>query len=203
MIEEIASDYLIQYGYFFIFLATAMENIPFVGIFLPGEVVVVAAGFFAATGELDISLVFLVAAFGGIVGNNIGYWVGRYGGRPLIEGLADRFHIDSRHVKSAEAYFDSHGSKTVFIGRYMAGLKALVTTLAGAAHMNYGVFLLYSSAGIISWTIIALILGFFFGQYFDAVLSVLQTVGWVLPVLMIIILIAFLIIRRRNKRNND
>ena len=203
MIQDLASEYLVQYGYYFLFLTTALENIPFVGLFLPGEVIVVAAGFFAATGKLDITLVFLVAVFGGIVGNNIGYWLGRYGGRPLIERLADRFHIDRKHIKSAEDYFDSHGSKTVFIGRYIVGLKALVATLAGAAHMNYGVFLLYSTAGIISWTIIALILGFFFGEYFDVVLSTLKAIAWVIPFLLVIILSALWIIRRRNKKNND
>jgi len=202
MIPNLASEYFVRFGYVFLFLAAALENIPFVGLFLPGEVIVVAAGFFAATGEFDIVLVFLVATIGGIVGNNVGYWLGRYGGRPLIEGLADRLHIDKKHVKSAEDYFDSHGSKTVFIGRFIAGLKAFVTTLAGAAHMNYGVFLLYSTAGIISWTIIALILGFFFGQNLDAILSVLKTIGWFIPVLMFLAIIALWILRRRNKKNN-
>lgn len=201
MLLDEVGKYLAAFGYYFLFLATAFENVPFVGLFLPGEVIVVAAAFFAARGELDISAVFGVAVLGGIVGNNVGYWLGRYGGRPFIERLAERFRFDRKHVVAAEEYFDGHGAKTVFIARYIAGLKAFVTALAGASHMNYAVFLSYSSAGIISWTFIAVVLGYFFGQYFNTVISILKTSGWVIPLIIILLLIVVWLRRRRKIRD--
>lgn len=193
-----ASVYLSAYGYYFLFIAVIVENIPFIGLFMPGEVIVVAAGFFAARGELQLLPVILISIIGGIIGNNIGYWLGHRGGRPLIERLTVRFHIDEGHIKFAEDYFDRHGSKTVFFGRYMAGLKAFITALAGAARMDYRVFLFYSTAGIISWTLLAALLGYFFGEYFDVILGVFKAIGWGSLAIFIIVIAFFFWWRRRK-----
>ncbi|HEX21189.1 MAG TPA: DedA family protein, partial [Actinobacteria bacterium] len=127
---DIITGYLTIYGYYFLFLATVIESIPFIGLVFPGEVIVVAAGFFAAGSELSLLPVLVIASLGGIVGSNIGYALGFWGGRPLVDRWAHRFHVTDEHIRFAEDYFDNHGAKTVFFGRYMAGLKAFITVLA-------------------------------------------------------------------------
>lgn len=194
---QTASGYLQAYGYYFLFLASVIENIPFAGLLMPGEVIVVAAGFFAARGDLKLFAVIIVASFGAEIGNNIGYYLGYRGGRPLVEHLSERFHIEEQHIKFAEGYFDRHGSKTVFFGRFMAGIKAFITALAGAAHMEYGIFLIYSTAGILSWTLLATLLGYFFGRYFDVVLAILKAIGWGSLAIFIIIIAAVYWWRRK------
>lgn len=196
---QTGSQYLSAYGYYFLFLAAVLENVPFVGLFMPGEVIVVAAGFFAARGELRLLMVIVVAVVGGIMGNNFGYWLGYYGGRPLIERLAKRFHVDHGHLKYAEEYFENHGSKTVFFGRYMAGIKAFITALAGASRMDYGIFLSYSSLGIISWTLLAALLGYFFGEYFDLILSIFKAIGWGSLAVFSLIIVAVYWWRRKKR----
>jgi len=192
-------NYLTIYGYYFLFLATVIESVPFVGLVFPGEVIVVAAGFFAARRELSLLPVLLIASLGGIVGSNIGYALGFWGGRPLVERWAHRFHITEEHIKSAEKYFERQGAKTVFFGRYMAGIKAFITALAGAAKMEYGLFFVYSAAGVISWTILAGLLGFFFGQYFDIVIEIIKAVGWA-SLFIFILIIAIAYWWRRSRR---
>ncbi|MCK4267395.1 MAG: DedA family protein, partial [Actinomycetia bacterium] len=106
------------YGYYFLFFATLLENVPFVGMFLPGEVIVLAAGFFAAQGQLDLAAVIVVACFGAMSGSGLSYFLGRQGGRQLIESIAVKFRVDPSKLDDADKYFDSHGALTVFIGRY-------------------------------------------------------------------------------------
>lgn len=198
MLDTVA-NYLTIYGYYFIFLATLIESMPFIGLAFPGEVIVVAVGFFAARGELSFIPALIIAACGGIAGSNIGYALGFWGGRPLLDRWARRFHVTQEHIKFAEDYFERHGAKTVFFGRYMAGLKAFIIALAGAARMRYSLFFLYSTAGVISWTILAGLLGFFFGQYFDVVVEIVQAIGWgSLFIFLFIIAIAYW--RRRSRK---
>lgn len=195
---ELLISYFIEYGYFFLFFATLMENIPIIGVLAPGEVVVVAAGFFAASGEFDITAVIAVAAAGAIVGTNIGYLIGRHGGRPLIEGLSSRLHLDGDKVRQSEAYFDTKGPRTVFFGRYVAGAKALVPAFAGAAKMKYWLFGVYALLGIITWTLAASLLGYFFGSYWKELIFYIKAFGWVL-LLIVVAALAWRIYRARAR----
>ena len=181
-------SYFTEYGYYFLFLATLLENIPIIGVLTPGEVVVVAAGFFAASGEFDIAAVIAVSVAGAAVGTNIGYFMGRHGGRPLIEKLSSAFHLDGDKVRQAEAYFDTKGPHTVFFGRYVAGAKAMVAALAGAAKMKYWLFSVYALLGIISWTLLASLLGYFFGSYWQQLIFYIKAFGWLLFVVGVSIL---------------
>lgn len=193
---ELLISYFTEYGYYFLFFATLIENIPIIGVLTPGEVVVVAAGFFAASGEFDITAVIAVAGAGAIVGTNIGYLIGRHGGRPLIEGLSRRFHLDGDKVRQAESYFDTKGPQTVFFGRYVAGAKAMVAALAGAAKMKYWLFSFYALLGIITWTLAASFLGYFFGSYWQELIFYIKAFGW----LLLLILVAALAWRFYRKR---
>jgi len=196
------STYLTLYGYYFLFFATLIESVPFIGLFFPGEVIVVAAGFFAARGDLALLPVLIVASVGGIVGSNIGYALGYWGGRPLIDRWAHRFNVTEEHIKFAEDYFERHGSKTVFFGRYVAGLKAFITALAGTTKMEYGIFFIYAAAGIISWTLLAGLLGFFFGQYIDVIVDIIKAIGWVSLVIMLLVFVIAYWWRRKKQEKN-
>ncbi len=195
---ETVQSLFISYGYYFLFFATALENIPVIGAFMPGEVIVVAAGFTAASGELELSKVILIATGGAFIGSNISYLMGRWGGRALIERIAKRLRMDGDRLDAADRYFSNHGPITVFVGRYMSGIKAFIPALAGAHHMPFGRFLVFSSLGIITWTIAASLLGFYFGQNWGALMRVFKAVGWLIPAVILLGALALVYFRRRR-----
>ncbi len=189
----------IAFGYFFLFAATALENIPVVGAFMPGEVIVVAAGFAASSGDFELPIVILIACAGAFVGSNISYAIGRWGGRSLIERIAVRLGMDGGKLDAADSYFQTHGPITVFVGRYLSGVKAFIPALAGAHHMPFGKFMFFSTLGIVTWTVIAAYLGFYFGQNWETLVGVFKAVGWVIPALVVLVVGLIWLINRRRR----
>ena len=188
------------YGYYIVFLGLFLENSAFIGLVMPGESVLLAASFYAARGDFDIISVILFGSLGAAVGNIIGYYIGLKGGRPFIERFGRRFHISEARIKTAEDYFDSHGGKTVFIGRFVSGVRVFVSPLAGAARMNFGKFLLNTVLAVILWTAGICILGYVFGQNWDLLLKILERVGWgALGLVVVIVILIYFLERRRRE----
>jgi membrane protein DedA with SNARE-associated domain len=141
---------LLEYGLVLLFGLVAIES---AGIPLPGEAALVAAALLSQSGKLhhSIEVVIAVAAAGAIVGDNVGYWLGREGGRALLQKTPIvRDHFE-RVLPRAELFFARHGSKTVFIGRFVAVLRVTAAWLAGISRMPWWRFILWNAAGGIAW----------------------------------------------------
>jgi membrane protein DedA with SNARE-associated domain/membrane-associated phospholipid phosphatase len=150
-----------SYGYAIVFVFVAIESL---GIPLPGETVLVTAGALAALGHLSIWWVIAIAAAGGITGDAAGYWIGRLGGLPLLKRYGRLVHFDEVKLARVRSFFNRHGPKTVFLGRFIALLRTWAALLAGTAEMSYGVFTLYNVMGGITWAALFGTLGYVFGQ---------------------------------------
>lgn len=159
--HETLANLLESYGYLAVFLLIALESF---GIPLPGETALVTAAAFAASGRLSIYWVIVVAAAAGIVGDNGGYWIGRKGGLRVIKRYGRTLHIDEAKIEHARKFFDRHGAKTVFIGRFIALFRTWAALLAGVGKMRYSVFMLYNALGGITWATIFGALGYIFGR---------------------------------------
>jgi membrane protein DedA with SNARE-associated domain len=118
---------------------------------VPGETALISAGVLAATGRFDIVLVIVVAATAAIIGDNIGYWLGRIGGRKLLM----RWGFIARHAERAlpagERFFAKHGGKTVFFARFIFGLRVFGAWIAGMTKMKWLRFLFWNAVGGICW----------------------------------------------------
>jgi len=195
-------DFLIRYfdmyGYYIVFLFLLMENLFVIGLVVPGETVLLLASFVAAQGNLNIYYVIITAAVAAILGNITGYVIGRKGGRPFIKRYGGRL-VSPEKIDAAEEYFAIHGPKTVFIGRFAAGVRVFVPLIAGASKMNFGKFLIYTIAAVVSWTVGIGLLGFFFGQNWR-LLSKLVGNFSLIVLAVVIALSALYIIRRRRGR---
>jgi membrane-associated protein len=132
------------------------------GIPLPGETALIAAGLLAHSGKLEIELVILIAAAAAIIGDNIGYVIGRKGGRKLLEMPGPLEHHRRKVIEHGQPFFDKHGPKAVFFGRWFAGLRIAAAWLAGINHMDWRSFLLWNALGGIVWAT-AVGLGAYFG----------------------------------------
>jgi undecaprenyl-diphosphatase len=134
------------YGALFAFVFAESAGAP-----VPGETALLAAGLLARTGHLALPLVIGVAAGAAILGDNLGYWIGRRGGRSIL--LRDGFLADHRRraVTKADTFFARHGGKTVLIGRWVPGVRVVGAVLAGASAMPWRRFLVFNALGGLSW----------------------------------------------------
>src|SRR5579859_7514704 len=170
---------IIGYPAVAIFVMIESSGIPF-----PGETMLLLAAFYAgATHQLQIPIVIACAAFGAIIGDNIGYVIGRTGGRAIVVRFGKYVFLKPEHLDRAEAYFANHGDKTVFFGRFIAVLRAWAAFLAGVNHMHWRTFLFYNAAGGILWATIFGSLGYVAGRYlhdnFAQVEQLAGTIGWI------------------------
>jgi membrane protein DedA with SNARE-associated domain len=150
-----------DYGLIALYLIVMLES---GGVPLPGETALIAAGIFASRGDLPIAGVIAVAAAGAIVGDNLGYWVGRTGGRKLLERLGPLARWSERVLPWSERFFHRHGSKTVFLGRFFAVLRVTAAWMAGVSRMPWWRFLAWNAAGGICWALLVGLLSFYFGH---------------------------------------
>src|SRR5215469_1667335 len=183
------------------FIMVESSGIPF-----PGETMLLLASFYAAIShQLQIPLVIACAAFGAIIGDNIGYLFGRTGGRVFVERYGKYVFIKPEHLALAEVYFARHGNKTVFFGRFFALLRAWAAFLAGVNHMNWRTFLIYNATGGVVWATIYGTLGFIAGRFFHdnfaQVERLASALGWFgSAVLLFAVLAIVFIIRLRRHR---
>jgi membrane protein DedA with SNARE-associated domain len=148
------------YGYFVIFVPVMLET---AGLPLPGETILLLSGVAASTGRIDPWIAILVGSAAAIIGDNIGYAIGRYGGRRVVLRLAHIGRIESS-LAWGERFFARHGGKTVFMARWIFGLRIFGAWIAGMVHMPWRVFFFWNAAGGITWCASVIGLGYFFGN---------------------------------------
>lgn len=195
-------EYFETYGYLLVFLFLLLENFIVLGLIVPGETVLLVASFLAATGRLNIFYVIATAAAAAILGNNIGYLLGREGGRRLVERFGGRL-VTPERLRAAEAYFDAHGPKTVFIGRFAAGVRVFIPALAGASKMAYSKFLFYTVTSVLIWTTAAGLLGYFFGRNWQTLARLLGRLSWLVLGIILAVFVYLLIRKRRQPRKES
>ncbi len=172
------------------------------GIPLPGEICLVSAALLAAAGSIDIGWVAVAASVGAIVGDSIGYAIGRRGGRSMLERLGRRFpaHLGPDQLARAERTFERHGAWAIFFGRFVALLRVLAGPLAGALRVPYPKFLLANAAGGVVWAGGTSLVVYAVGQAAERWLAGFSWVALVLAVLFGIGTTLFLRSRARRDR---
>jgi membrane-associated protein len=188
-------------GYLIITAAVLMERSIFVGLIVPGDVILALGGVYASQDQMSLAWVIAIGIVAAIVGESIGYWLGRkYGMRlirrlPLVrrlEGLLDR----------SEDYFRKHGGQTVAIGRYATAAGAFIPFTAGIARMPYRRFLLFDVPAIVVWAVAISVFGYVFGRNLVFIDKVISRFGYaVLGLAVVFILAGFLWRRRQDRRS--
>jgi membrane protein DedA with SNARE-associated domain len=171
------------------------------GVPLPGETTLVAAALLASQGDVNIVLVIAAAATGAIVGDSIGYFIGRKAGRGLFERLGRRtHHFSDERIAKAEKYFHKYGVWTVFFGRFVALLRIFAGPMAGMLRMPYPQFLAANAAGGIVWSTTIGVVAYKVGDNADKIFG--QVSVWALVVIAVVIVAAYTVykLRRRTSR---
>ena len=169
------------------------------GVPVPGETAVIFAGLAAASGRLSIVAVIVIAAASAIVGDNVGFVIGRRGGRALLE-RPGRFAAQRRRVlEIGDPFFERHGPKAVFLGRWITGLRVWTSWLAGASDMSWPTFLVFNALGGTAWATSVGLAAYYGGHGVEHVFSDIGLYG--IPV-AVVVFVAFALWwwRRRRRR---
>ncbi len=191
-----------NWGYALIFLAPFLESSAFLGVLVPGETVVVLAGFLASHGYLELGYCMIVIALGAILGDSTGYALGKAFGRDYFSRHERLFLFRREHLQKVEGYFARHGGKTVFWARFVHLLRALTPFTAGMSAMPYGRFALFNVAGAIIWTVCFISLGYFFGQSWQFVEKWAGRAG-VFALFMILVIALFVYLYEKLSENRE
>lgn len=198
---EFVTDLLLAHGYLVIFVGAALDNF---GLPASGDIVLFAGGFLANGGLAALPLVMLSAALGALVSDNAVYWIGRYGGRPVVDRILKTrllsFLLDARSIGKVERYFEEHGRKTIFAGRFGPGLRSMTPLFAGVSQMKYRNFLPYNLAAVAVWSTVYGTIGYVFGEYWSELLAVARSVGYGFVALVAFFLILYVLRRRRRRK---
>ncbi len=188
-------------GYLGIFLIIAAESGMFIGFFLPGDTLLFTAGILAATGYLNLYALVAIVAAGAILGDQVGYAIGRKYG-PKIFKREESFWFKKERVEQAAVFFEKYGKKTVVFARFVPIVRTFIPVVAGVGKMDYADFLKYNILGGILWGGSVTLLGYFLGEVIPNIDS------YLLPLIGLIVVISVLpgvisFFHARMKHNHD
>ena len=182
-----------------VFLVPALEASVFLGFVFPGETAVVFGGAVAGQHHASLAAVAVAAVLGAVIGDTIGFFVGRRFGEWLVGHTAGRF-VKAENIARARAYVARRGGRAVFLGRWTAVLRALVPGTAGMAGMHYGLFLRWNLAGGTVWAVACAVAGWAAGASWSHVVKVIDRAGLVGIAAIVVVVVAVVLVRRRRER---
>jgi membrane-associated protein len=172
----------------------------FLGFVLPGETAVLLGGFLASTGRFSVIILGVVVVVAAVVGDSVGYEVGRRFGPRILSSRWFRKH--QQRVEGARAFLDGRGAPAVFIGRFTAFLRAVVPGLAGVSRMRYRRFLAYNAAGGLVWGVGVVVAGYVAGSSYQQVAGWLGRGGAVGVAVIVVGALVVWHLRRRHRRQD-
>jgi membrane protein DedA with SNARE-associated domain len=199
VVASLLDHLLTNFGYLAVFALIGIESL---GVPAPGETMLVTASVYSgATHNLGIVGVIAAATAGAVIGDNIGYAIGRVGGYRLLLRFGHRVRVKESHLKVARYMFDRHGGKVVFFGRFVALLRTYAAFLAGVGHMEWRRFLVANAAGGVVWAIVFGLLGYYGQKAFERLSTPINVTLGAIGVAGIVLVTLYL--RRRTERLTD
>jgi len=186
-----------QHGYLTVACALLLEN---AGVPVPGETILLFASFLAFHHHLNIGVIIVVAIIACTMGDNLGYLIGSWGGRPLLERWKRVFHIKDEHIHRGEDLFRRFGSFTIFFARFVFGMRVIAGPLAGVLSMPWKSFALFNFLGAAVWVTVISLVGYSFGRHWRAMMHFMHRMNLILVLLLAVIGLIVWWRRRRRSR---
>jgi membrane protein DedA with SNARE-associated domain len=179
---------LVHYGYWAVAAALLLEN---AGLPLPGETVLLLASLLAYTEQdLQLGWIVVVGTAAATAGDNLGYAIGHYGGRPLLERYRYIFHVDDVAVERGEKLFDRYGALTILFARFVFGLRVLAGPMAGVLRMPWKRFAVFNLLGAALWVTVISFAGYSFGRHWRLLMHFMKRFDIALGVAFVLIVAA-------------
>ena len=192
---ETVRHFLLAWGYWAIAIALLLEN---AGVPVPGETILLLAS--AASyqqHQLRCPWIVAVGTSAATTGDNIGYWIGRRGGRPLLDRWKHLFRVHDKHISTGEALIEKHGPVAIFFARFIAGARIFAGPLAGVLNMHWPRFAFFNFLGALTWVTLIASIGHLFGSQLDRVMKWMRDANWIILVVVTVGLLALWWHRRR------
>lgn len=157
-------DLFARYGYAVVFAGVFLEN---AGLPVPGETALLAGSALAKYGRLSLPWVIVLAVCGAILGDNLGFLIGRSGGRPVLKRHGWKIGLTEYRLNEFDRFFARHGAKTIFFARFVTGLRVFGAVLAGASGLSWRKFLFYNATGAIVWATVIGVAGYALAYSWD------------------------------------
>jgi membrane protein DedA with SNARE-associated domain len=188
-----------HYGVWAILLLVLVEDF---GIPVPGETVLIAGAIFAGSGQLNVVAVGVVGFAAAVIGDNIGYAIGRFGGRALVERWGRYIFLTAERLDKAEAFFNRQGGKIITVARFIEGLRQANGIIAGISEMRWLRFLAFNALGAALWVGTWVSAGYFAGQHITAIYDDVTTYSLYAAIAAVVVIAGWIAYRVRKHRRS-
>jgi membrane protein DedA with SNARE-associated domain len=192
-------DLFTKYGYGAVVVGVLLEG---AGVPIPGETMLLAGAVLAHSGRLSLPLVVLSAICGGLAGDNLGFFIGRRGGRWIVERYGAPLGLTPERMAEFDRFFERHGPRTIFVARFVTGLRVVCAVLAGGSGISWPIFAIYNAAGVATWSVAIGLVGYLVGESWSRLERLVGTTGLVLLAGAILVG-GFLIFRARRAHTSS
>ncbi len=192
---ETIRRFIVEWGYWGVAAGLLLEN---AGLPVPGETILIIASVISYnTDELQLPWIIVIGTVAATTGDNIGYWIGRKGGRPLLERWKRFFHVREKHIAQAEGLIEKYGAVSIFFARFITGARVIAGPLAGVLRMEWRRFAVFNFLGAIVWVTTIAGVSHLFGSQLDRLLDWMKEANYLILVVVVVFLV-FLWFRRRR-----
>ncbi len=198
LMERLPIHVLSYWWYWIILLATVLESSPILGLLIPGQLIVMLGGFLAKEGVLDLGDVILIAGIGAVLGDLIGYLLGKRYGESFITKYGKYLFFKKSHFEKTKELMKNHAGKTLVIGRFNSLTRAFAPFVAGSTNVSFSRFLTYNIIGGISWAISFGLIGYTFGKSYEVASEYIGKFIFIAIVLSILIIYLYKFINKRR-----
>jgi len=194
---NVVGTYLGHYGYWAVLLLVLLEDF---GIPVPGETILIAAAIYAGAGRLNVVVVGLVGFVAALIGDNIGFAIGHFGGRALALRWGKYIFLTEERLDKAEVFFARHGGKIIVVARFIEGLRQANGIIAGIAGMRWLRFLAFNALGAALWVGTWVSLGYLAGNHITAIYHGITQYSYYVLIAVVVVLVAYIVWRLRRRR---
>ncbi|MEW6552793.1 MAG: DedA family protein [Actinomycetota bacterium] len=191
-----------NWGYPIVFAGVFLESIFLTGWIAPGTTVILIGGFFASQGDLNIYMIWVTSVVAALLGDNVGYFIGRRMGRRVMERYGEKPR-PPRGLEASQRFFARYGGVTVLFGRMVSGVDAFIPLTAGTSGMPHWKYMAYDFPGVMLWSGIFCALGYFFGEHWETIDKVIGWLGWGSLAVIAMVVTVFILFRRRSRKREQ
>lgn len=188
---------LTDYLYIVVFLAALLESTPVIGTFTPGTLFFLFFGYSASVNGINLPVIILIASVGAVVGDVLGYILGKYGSGWMIR---NKKLLKEVHIEQGRGFFSKHGGKSILLGRFVGPIRPIVPLIAGSIHMGFQKFLFWNILGAFLWSALYMTLGYFFGAHARTIEHYVTDGGFI--ILGVLAIGAFFVYRKYKKMHH-
>ena len=188
-----------QYGYLAVAALVLLEDF---GVPVPGETVLILGAVYAGAGRLNVFVVALLGFLAAVAGDNIGFAIGHFGGRPLIERYGRYILLTPERIDKTTSFFERHGGKIIIVARFIEGLRQANGIIAGISGLHWLKFVIFNAIGAALWVGVWVSIGYFSGSHIDSIYNTAAQYSTYLAVAVALLILAWIartVVRRRAR----